>query len=120
MKKMTLSELYETVGEDLSDVIERLGDIETVEHFLFVFKDDPSYSRLIRSLKEHDLQRAFSEAHTLKGVSLSLGFKRLGDCSGALCEKLREGNAPPESLLMQLKTEYCRLIDAISNFKKYS
>ena len=110
---MTLSELYETVGEDLSDVIERLGDIETVEHFLFVFKDDPSYSRLIRSLKENDLQRAFSEAHTLKGVSLSLGFKRLGDCSGGLCEVLRQGIPPSAPLLQQLETEYGCVLAAI-------
>lgn len=117
---MTLSELYETLGEDLNDVIERLGDMETVEHFLYIFSDDPSYSRLMRSLQENDFRRAFSEAHTLKGVSLSLGFKRLGDCSGALCEKLREGSAPSEFLLQQLKTEYYCLIAAINNYKKYN
>lgn len=119
MKKMTLSELYETAGGNLNSVIERLGDIETVEHFLFNFADDPSYSRLLRSLNENDLQSAFAEAHTLKGVTLSLGLERLGNYSGALCEKLREGSAPSESLLSQLKIEYCCLIDSINNCKKH-
>lgn len=112
---MTLSELYEAVGGDLENVLERLGDVETAEHFILIFPDDTSYSLLMNSLQKNDLQRAFQAAHTLKGVSLSLGFKRLGDCSGALCEKLREGISPSGTLLRQLKTEYCCVIAAINN-----
>ena len=111
---MTLSELYETVGGDLENVLERLGDTETAEHFLWIFQNDPSYSSLTHSLQENDLQRAFQAAHTLKGVSLNLGLQRLGDCSTALCEKLSKGIFPPEILLQRLKTEYCCAIAAIN------
>ena len=111
---MTVSELYEAVGGNLENVLERLGDMETAEHFLFIFQSDPSYSLLMRSLQENDLQRAFQAAHTLKGVSLSLGLKRLGDCSSTLCEKLRQGILPSEILIRQLKTEYCCVIAAIN------
>ena len=103
---MTLSELYETVGGDLRNVLERLGDVETVKHFLLIFSDDPSYSLLMRNLQEASLECAFRAAHTLKGISLSLGFERLGGYSGALCEELQEGIPPSGILLQQLKTEY--------------
>lgn len=112
---MTLSELYEAVGGDIEKVLERLGDIETAEYFVLKFQNDPSYSLLMRSLQENDLKSAFQAAHTLKGVSLSLELKRLGDCSGALCDKLSKGITPSEILLQQLKTEYYCAIAAINN-----
>ncbi len=115
---MTLSDLYEAVGGDLKDVLERLGDREIVEYFVPEFPNDPSYSLLLGALQEGDLHRAFRAAHTLKGVSLNLGFKQLGDCAAALCEELKKGNPPSETLLQQLEKEYCGVITAINNFKK--
>ena len=115
---MTLSELYEALGGDLNDVLERLDDSETIEHFLIAFSDDPSFSQLTQSLSENDIQSAFRAAHTLKGVSLSLGLTRLGNVSGAVCENLRAGIRPSDTLLKQLKTEYRGVISAINNFKK--
>ena len=111
--KMTLSELYEAVGGDLNKVVERLGDRETVAFFVLGFPDDPSYSMLMRGLQDHDSQRAFHAAHTLKGVSLSLGFQALGDCATTLCEELRKGIPPAETLLQQLIKEYNRVITVI-------
>lgn len=110
---MTVSGLYEAVGGDMENVLERLGDRETAEHFLRKFPDDPSYALLTQSLRDNDLPRAFLAAHTLKGVSLSLGLKRLGDCSGALCEVLRQGIPPSAPLLQQLETEYGCVLAAI-------
>ncbi|MGN0572360.1 MAG: Hpt domain-containing protein [Acutalibacteraceae bacterium] len=115
---MTLSELYEALGGDLNDVLERLGDSETAEHFLIAFSADPSCSQLMHSLSENDIQSAFRAAHTLKGVSLSLGLTRLGNISGAVCENLRAGIRPSDKLLIQLETEYRGVIDAINSFKK--
>ena len=117
---MTLHELYEAVGGDMSDTTERLGDAETVESFILMFPDDSSYSVLLHSLRKNDLQRAFHAAHTLKGVGGNLGFKRLCDCASDVCEKLRGGDPPPKALLQQLTKEYCRVITAIDNFKNGS
>ena len=114
---MTLSELYEAVGEDIINVLKRLEDIETVELFVLEFADDPSYSMLLQSLQESDLESAFRAAHTLKGIGYSLGFKRLGDCSVKLCEKLREGTVPSAADIRQFKTEYNCVISAIKNYK---
>ena len=116
-ERMILSELYEAVGGDLTEVLERLEDVETVELFVLEFADDPSYSMLLQSLQESDLGSAFRAAHTLKGIGYSLGFKRLGDCSVKLCEKLREGTVPSAADIRQFKTEYNCVISAIKNYK---
>ena len=114
---MTLFELYETVGGDYQNVLERLGDMETIEIFVLRFSDDFSYSQLLQYLQKNDLKHAFCAAHTLKGVSQNLGFSRLGDCASTLCEVLRKKIAPSEDLLQQLKREFCCVITAINDFK---
>lgn len=115
--KLKLYELYEEVGGDITNVLERLEDIETVEMFVLEFESDPSYAMLLQYLRENDLKSAFRAAHTLKGIGYTLGFKRLGDCAANLCEKLREEMPPSSIALRQLKTEYNRVLDAIKSQK---
>ena len=114
---MTLSELYEVVGGDYQNILERLGDKETIENFVLRFLDDSSYVQLLQCLQTSDLKHAFYAAHTLKGISQSLGFSRLGDCVETLCRDLRKGAAPSEITLHQLKTEFHCVIMAINDFK---
>lgn len=114
---MTLAELYEAVGGDYSNVLERLGDKQTIQKFVLKFSDDSTYDRLLRYLREKDMKHAFYEAHTLKGITLSLGFDRLGSCVGTLCENLRNETAPSEILLQQLKTEFQCVNTAINDLK---
>ena len=114
---MTLSELYEAVGGDYQDILERLDDAETVENFVIKFLDDPSYTRLLQYLQESSLKCAFHAAHTLKGISQSLGFNRLGNCTESLCNELRMEVLPSKTLLQQLKSEYRCVITAINDFK---
>ncbi len=116
-KKTSLSELYESVGGDMTSVIARLEDTETVELFVLEFANDPSYHTLLQSLREDDLESAFRAAHTLKGVGYTLGFARLGDCAAALCEKLRGDIKPSATDLRQLKAEYDRVLSAIQKYK---
>ena len=115
--KMTMSEFYKTVGGDISDVIERLEDIDIVESFVLGFEYDPSYSELMKSLDEGDIKSAFRAAHTLKGICYNFGFKRLGDHAVIVCDKLREGIPPDEVLLQQLASEYNRVICAIQSLR---
>lgn len=115
--KMQLQELYEAVGGDYQNVLERLGDEETIETFVIGFLEDPSYAQLLQYLQENDLTCAFRAAHTLKGVSQTLGFGRLGDCAGKLCEELREKNLPSESILQLLEKEFRCVNVAINAYK---
>lgn len=117
---MTLTALYRAVGGDISEVLERLEDSETIALFVLGFEDDPSYAALLQNLKASDQNAAFRAAHTLKGISYSLGFKRLGDYAAILCENLREGISPTEISLRRLTSEYRRVIGAIQRFKNSS
>ena len=95
----------------------RLEDIDTVYILIFDFFFDTSYSMLLKSLQENDLKSAFRAAHTIKGISYTLGFQSLGDCAAKLCDKLRGGLLPKETVLQQLKTEYNRVLTAIKKLK---
>ena len=99
------------------NVLERLEDIETVEMFVLGFPSDPSYSMLLKNLQENDLKSAFRAAHTLKGISYTLGFQSLGDCAAELCDKLREGLLPSSTVMQQLEKEYNHVLTAIEKLK---
>lgn len=115
--KMTIAEFYEAVGGDLDDVIERLEDIDIVKTFALAFDEDPSYSELMESLGKNDREGAFRAAHTLKGISYNFGFKRLGDSTTTICEKLREGSLPTKTSLRRLTNEYKCVLRAINTLK---
>lgn len=112
-EEVAMSKFYAAVGGDLSDVLERLEDLDIVKFYLPGFENDPSYTVLMQSLKDGDRQRAFRAAHTLKGLSYNFGLDRLGNCAAALCRAMREGQSPSPELLRQLTEEYECVIDAI-------
>lgn len=112
-EEMAMSKFYAAVGGDLSDVLERLEDLDIVKFYLPEFEKDPSYAGLMQSLKSDDLRKAFHAAHTLKGLCYNFGLKRLGDCAAVLCRTLREEISPAPEQLQQLTDEYYRAVDAI-------
>ena len=56
---------------------------------LRLFAEDPSIARLERAVLDGDLQEAFLQAHTLKGLSSQLALIALYDESSLLCDLLR-------------------------------
>ena len=61
---------------------------------------------------------AFRASHTLKGVSLNLGFTKLYEVSDALTEALRDSNRlEDETLLEKVKDEYQRTIDLLQELQ---
>ena len=110
---MTIKEFYEKIGGDYDEVLGRLFSEALIKKFLIKFLTDKSYQTFFEEIEKQNIEEAFRAAHTLKGVSLSLGFKRLGDCSGVLCEMLRQGLPPSAPLLQQLETEYGFVLAAI-------
>ena len=46
-EEMTMSKFYAAVGGDLSDVLERLEDLDIVKFYLPEFENDPSYEGLM-------------------------------------------------------------------------
>lgn len=86
---MTLQNFYDSVGESLNEVLNRLHKEERITKYLGLFLQDPSFNDLETAFAEKDIEKAFRAAHTLKGVALNLGFQKLSEASSALTEDLR-------------------------------
>ena len=72
---MTLQNFYDSIGESLDDVLNRLHKEERITKYLGLFLQDPSFNDLEKGFAENDIEKAFRAAHTLKGVASNLGFQ---------------------------------------------
>lgn len=108
---MTLQECYEKLNADFEGTLGRLCSEKLVEKFALKFLADDSYELLEESMAVGNYSEAFRAAHTLKGVSLNLGFTKLYEVSEELTEALRDGGRPDnEELLEKVREEYQRTI----------
>ena len=89
---MDIKEAYLRLDSDLNDTLSRLMNEKFVIKYCKKFIDDPSFALLKESIENKDYQTAFRAVHTLKGVSLNMGYKDLINSSIALTEHLRNGN----------------------------
>ena len=115
---MTLQECYAKLGGDYEGTLGRLCSEKLVEKFALKFLADDSYSLLEESIQVGNYSDAFRAAHTLKGVSLNLGFTKLYEVSDVLTEALRDSNQlEDEALLEKVKDEYRRTIDLLQELQ---
>ena len=112
---MTVQEFYEYIGADYSDVSHRFKNDSSIARFVKMFPVDPSYDRLCSALESEDADTAFRAAHTLKGVSLNLGFSALYEAAFDMAEALRGGLLDgSDELIIPLRERYSRVMDGIS------
>lgn len=114
---MLINEFYQSISGDYQNVLERLGDSETVKTFIIRFPNDPSYSVLRKALTEHDIKTAFLAAHTLKGICLNLGLGRLEKSAVIITETLRGGAEPSEEMIEQLDADYRLVTEAVKRLE---
>ena len=115
---MTLRECYEKLQGDYDGTLGRLCSEKLVEKFTLKFLADDSYALLEESMAAGNYNEAFRAAHTLKGVSLNLGFTKLFEVSDELTEALRAGEKPEnETLLGKVEEEYRRTVDVIQELQ---
>lgn len=86
-----LEVFYRNVGGDYSDVHYRLEDDETILLFLEKFLREDSYQNFLKSYAAHDEKEACLSIHTLKSVSLNLGFGDLFRISEEIANEFRAG-----------------------------
>lgn len=112
---MTLSEFYNSIGESLNEVLERLRMEERVKKYLLLFLEDPSFNELQKAFASKDAETAFRAAHTLKGVAANLGLNKLSLSSSALTEDLRpyKFTADSQSLLEKVEADYTAAVNGI-------
>ena len=91
---------------DIDKMLDALsGDEESVRMLLDVFiQDHAGDSDKLRQLLSEDLEHAQRVAHSLKGVSGSLGAMPLHHISAEIEDLLKQGSQVPESVLLKLTT----------------
>lgn len=104
-------------GIRADQALERFMGNETLfERFLKKFPQDPNYSMLLEGMEERDEKKAFSAAHTLKGVAGNLSIQPVMEAASKLTECLRESGHLDEAakLLPQLKEAYENAVTMIN------
>ncbi len=104
---MTIKEVYDALGENYADCVERLLTEENVARFVVRFLSDENFFALAQAMKTRDIEKAFIAAHTLKGLAQNLGFSTLGKSASNLTEVLRRRTFDgADELFKEVETNY--------------
>ena len=118
MTATALKDFYAAIGSDYDEVLSRLPSEEILAKFLPRFPEDPTYDALKKAQAQHDVAAAFLAAHTLKGVSASLGLQQLAEAASALTEQLRpQADFPEETYFTAVDNAYACVIKALATFE---
>ncbi|WP_288205417.1 Hpt domain-containing protein [uncultured Parabacteroides sp.] len=80
-------------GVNLESALDRfMGSEVLYDNFLLKFIQDNTFCQLKEFLSNNDIQNAFVQAHTLKGVVANLEFLPLLDILTPMTELLRSGD----------------------------
>jgi HPt (histidine-containing phosphotransfer) domain-containing protein len=114
-RNMTVQGCYEMMDGDYTGVIGRLLKDERIQKYLLKFLDAKDYQEMTEALEQENYEVAFRASHTLKGLSLNLGFTGLQRTSEELCEALRGGKPDIDiaPLVSAVGEEYEKVISAI-------
>lgn len=116
---MTVKECYGMMGGDYEGAARLLINDATLEKFLRKSLNDKTFQELTYAVERRDVQAAFRAAHTLKGVSRNMSFKKLGDSSEILTEALRNRDEFGDDILPlydDVKEEYTHTYECIKRF----
>lgn len=116
---MTLKEGYDSIGADYDGLVERVETKERAERFALKFLRDRSCEELLECIEKEDYEEAFRAAHSIKGISLNLGFTALYNISSILTEELRGGKKITDRTnLDNTVEEYNRTQDMLKSFQQ--
>jgi HPt (histidine-containing phosphotransfer) domain-containing protein len=103
------------MGGDYVGVSERLMKDDRIEKYLRKFLESTDYDEMMTALEDEDYERAFRAAHSIKGISLNLGFSGLQDTVSDLCEALRGGKPDIDisKMVEKVTVDYQKVISAI-------
>lgn len=114
---MTTRECYALMDADYNDTLSRLVSDSLIRRLLFKFAESKDLELLTNAMNQKDYETAFRISHSLKGVSLNLGFTKLTDSSCALCEELRDGS-PSDNTNVLLETMTCNYQQVLSAIRQ--
>lgn len=103
-------------GINYSEAIERFGgNGDLYQRLARKFLGDQHFPTLEKALEEGDIDLAFREAHSLKGVAGNLSFSKLYDEACRMSDALRNHDlATARSLIVSMRATYQAVTDALS------
>lgn len=112
---MTLQELYESLGVEYAEVLDRLRREDRIVKYLGQFAGDPAFAQLDGAMQHGDGEEAFKAAHTIKGMCLNLSLGTLSDTVCTLVEALRAGDgAAAQTAYGAMQTIFARVSGQIA------
>lgn len=116
---LSMRECYELLGESYDSILQRLEcDEEAVEPAIREFLHDEHFAEFVGAMNEHETQKAFRAAHTMKGIAANLGFEKLRCIFVEITEYLRKGDYDnAQQLLIPAVKEYTRIISILKRCK---
>lgn len=117
---MELRQIYEQLQGDFDSVLGRLLTEERVKKYLLKFADKSMDQLIVDALEEKDYERAFREAHNLKGVCANLNLDKLEQSASALTEELRGGEPKGDitPYVQAMQDDYKLTLSAINNLER--
>ena len=119
---MTIEECYSIMDGDWEGIKRRLGNEALIAKLSIKFLSSQEYSEIGKAIEERNWEKAFLNAHTLKGVALNLGYNNLARSVSALTELLRprvlDNPREAEMLYLSVTSDYNRVINAINTYKE--
>ena len=119
---MTIEECYSIMGGDWDGIKRRLGNDALIAKLSLKFLSAKEYSEIGDAINNRDWEKAFLNAHTLKGVALNLGYNELAKAASALTELLRprklDNPREAERLYLSITSEHSKVINAINVYKE--
>ncbi len=102
-------------GINVDEAMQRfMNNEKLLERFLKKFASDVSYDDLVKAMEEKDCEKAFTEAHTLKGVTGNLALTQLHDLVNEQTDYLRGKDFDPAAAMMpDVAKAYEKVIGAI-------
>lgn len=102
-------------GCDVKGALGRvLGDEELYVICLKKFVADDAFENLGKFIEEENIEKAFNESHTLKGVAGNLGITPLYDLLVVIVEKLRNNSS------IGVYEDYKKMMKSYNKIKKIS
>ena len=107
---MELMDFYNAIGENYDLLLSRLLSSDRIEKYLTIFFSENSIEDLKTWIINNDFQSAINTAHTLKGVTATLGFDHLASDICGLHGVLKNNESEKAGILcQQIVEEYERI-----------
>lgn len=116
---MVNREIFDPIGFDEVEVLARFGNNQAMMwSFIKKFPKDETFAAIERAYVGLDYLGIERAAHTLKGISGNLGFKKLYESCDSLVQCVRQGDTDLVNTKFELlKAEYTAVLGVLAQLE---